>query len=97
MFFLKIGIVDFGLYFGTIDTEVHKKSIIVPKEPKELTISPFSCHSFLNAIFIKITPHGKEFAMLLPRPHGVGNVVARGYHLRGATRKPESCFVQSPR
>ena len=97
MFFLKIGIVDFGLYFGTIDTEVHKKSIIVPKEPKELTISPFSCHSFLNAIFIKITPHGKEFAMLLPRPHGVGNVVTRGYHLRMRLRSPNRGLCSPPR
>ena len=36
----------------------------------------------LNVIFIEIDPPGKEFAMLLPRPHGVGVVVARGHHLR---------------
>jgi hypothetical protein len=32
----------------------------------------------LNAIFIKIIPPGKEFAMMIPHSHGVGNVVAQG-------------------
>jgi hypothetical protein len=35
-----------------------------------------------NAMFIKIDPHGKEFAMNLQRAHGVGNAVARGHQLR---------------
>jgi hypothetical protein len=35
-----------------------------------------------NSIFIKINPHGKEFAMNIQRAHGVGNAVAWGHHLR---------------
>jgi hypothetical protein len=35
----------------------------------------------LNAIFIEINPHGKEFTMNKPRAHGVGNTVAWGHHL----------------
>jgi hypothetical protein len=38
--------------------------------------SPPPSPILLNAIFIKIIPRGKEFAMMIPRSHGVGNVVA---------------------
>jgi hypothetical protein len=30
----------------------------------------------LNAIFIEIIPRDKEFAMMIPRSHSAGNVVA---------------------
>jgi hypothetical protein len=39
---------------------------------------PFS----LNAIFIKIDPYGKEFAMNIQRAGGVGKTVAWRHHLR---------------
>jgi hypothetical protein len=35
----------------------------------------------LNANFIEIIPRGKEFAMIIQRSHGVGDVVARGSYL----------------
>ncbi len=35
-----------------------------------------------NAIFIKIDPCGKEFAMNIQRAHNVGNAVVWGHHLR---------------
>ena len=80
MFFLKIGIVDFGLDFGAIDTEVHKKSVSTEGTKGTDNLPPL-LPIFLNAIFIKIDPRGEEFAMLLPRPQVIGNLVAWGYHL----------------
>jgi hypothetical protein len=35
----------------------------------------------LNAIFNNINTRGKEFTMLLPWSHSIGDVVARGHHL----------------
>jgi hypothetical protein len=56
-----------------------------PKEPKENRRnrqSPPSLTDFFSAsIIIKINPCSKEFAMMIPHRHGVGNVVAWGYHL----------------
>ena len=51
---------------------------------------------FSAPIIIKITPFGKEFAMMIPHCHGVDDIVAQGYHLRVRTTKPELRFVQSP-
>jgi hypothetical protein len=34
-----------------------------------------------NSFLIKIDPCGIKFAMMMPRPHGFGNVVAQGHNL----------------
>jgi hypothetical protein len=46
----------------------------------------------LNAIFIKINPHGKEFAMTLPRLHSIGNVSAWGHHFHMPPRSQNGEF-----
>ncbi len=41
----------------------------------------------LNTIFINIDPCGRLFAKLLVLCHDLGDVVARGYHLRVPLRR----------
>jgi hypothetical protein len=43
----------------------------------QLPLSPI----LSNTMFIKIDPHGKEFARMIPQARGVGNVDALGPHL----------------
>jgi hypothetical protein len=57
---------------------IKKKSIGVFSQLPLLPILSISS----NAIFsLKLTPHGKEFAIIIPQAHSFGNTVARGHHL----------------
>ncbi len=46
------------------------------KNPYVMTLRPPS-PTTLNAIFIEIIPRGEQFAMIIPRTHGISDVVAR--------------------
>jgi hypothetical protein len=82
-----------GATLENFPLENPKKLILVPRMQLKLgkrampkvafsqlpssSISPIS----LNAMFIEIDPHGKEFAMNIPEANGIGNAVAQGHHL----------------
>jgi hypothetical protein len=76
----------FHVFFLKIATyQSTPKNLYMYKGTKERTKTypnPPPLLILTNIFFIKIDPYGIEFAIIIPRPCGFGNIVAWGHKLR---------------